>query len=69
MEHKLIRPRAPRHNGKIERRHRNDNNRFYSTLKFYNCNDLIKQMKAYFIRSNNICRSSIGRLTPLEKTN
>ena len=44
--HKLIRPRTPRHNGKVERSHRNDNNRFYSTLKFYNYNDLIKQMKA-----------------------
>ena len=32
--HKLIRPRAPRHNGKVERSHRNDNKRFYSTLKF-----------------------------------
>ena len=47
--HKLIIPRTPRHNGKVECRHRNDNNRFYSTLKFYNYNDLVKQMKAYLI--------------------
>ena len=67
IEHKLIRPRTPRHNGKVERSHRNDNNRFYSTLKFYNYADLIKQMKAYLVRSNNICSSSIGWLTPLQK--
>ena len=65
--HKLIRPRTPRHNGKVERSHRNDNVRFYSTLKFYNYNDLVKQMKAYLIRSNNICSTSIGWLTPLQK--
>ena len=67
ITHKLIRPRTPRHNGKVERSHRNDNVRFYSTLKFYNYNDLVKQMKAYLIRSNNICSSSIGWLTPLQK--
>jgi transposase InsO family protein len=65
--HKLIRPRTPCHNGKVERSHRNDNNRFYLTLKFYNYNDLVKQKKAYLIRSNNICSSSIGWLTPLQK--
>lgn len=65
--HKLIRPRTPRHNGKVERSNRNDNVRFYSTLKFYNYNDLVKQMKAYLIRSTNICSSSIGWLTPLQK--
>jgi transposase InsO family protein len=65
--HKLIRPRTPRHNGKVERSHRNDKVRFYSTLKFYNYNDLVKQMKAYLIRSNNICSSLIGWLTPLQK--
>ena len=58
--HKLIRPRTPRHNGKAERSHRTDNNRFYLTLKFYNYNDLVKQMKAYLIRSNNFCSSQSG---------
>lgn len=35
IEHKLIHPRTPRHNGKVERSHRNDNERFYSNLTFY----------------------------------
>ena len=37
IEHKLIRPRTPRHNGKVERSHRNDQERFYllpSTMAF-----------------------------------
>ena len=35
IDHKLIKPRTPRHNGKVERSHRNDNERFYKYLKFY----------------------------------
>ena len=34
ITHKLIKPRTPRHNGKVERSHRNDQQRFYSYLKF-----------------------------------
>ena len=30
-----IHPRTPEHNRKVERSHRNDNERFYSYLKFY----------------------------------
>ena len=40
IEHKLIKPRTPRHNGKVERSHRNDNERFYKHLKFYSYQDL-----------------------------
>lgn len=54
IEHKLIRPRTPRHNGKVERSHRNDNRRFYQHLHFYSYDDLIKQMKAYLYRSNRL---------------
>lgn len=52
--HKLIRPRTPRHNGKVERSHRNDSERFYKYLHFYSYDDLLKQMKSYLVRSNNI---------------
>ncbi|EKC74603.1 transposase [human gut metagenome] len=52
--HHKIRPRTPRHNGKIERSHRNDNERFYSFLNFYSLEDLIKQGTQYLKRSNNI---------------
>jgi len=40
IHHQLIRPRTPRHNGKVKRSHRNDQNRFYNYLKFYSYNDL-----------------------------
>lgn len=66
IEHKLIRPRTPRHNGKVERSHRNDQQRFYNYLSFYSYDDLIKQMKAYLKRSNNIPMQVLNWLTPLQ---
>lgn len=66
VNHKLIKPRTPRHNGKVERSHRNDQQRFYSYLKFYSYDDLLKQMKAYLKRSNNIPMQSLNWLSPLE---
>lgn len=65
--HKLIKPRTPRHNGKVERSHRNDNERFYKFLKFYSYEDLINQMKAYLKRSNNIPTCVLGWKTPIQK--
>ncbi|MCH5179919.1 MAG: DDE-type integrase/transposase/recombinase [Erysipelotrichales bacterium] len=67
IEHKLIKPRTPRHNGKVERSHRNDNERFYKYLKFYSYDDLLHQMKAYLKRSNNIPSFTLGWKTPIEK--
>ncbi len=66
INHKLIRPRTPRHNGKVERSHRNDSERFYRFLKFYSYDDLIYQMKNYLRRSNNIPMQTLNWLTPLE---
>jgi len=67
IHHQLIKPRTPRHNGKVERSHRNDQNRFYNYLSFYSYDDLLKQMKAYLKRSNNIPMQVLGWLSPLEK--
>ena len=67
IEHKLIRPRTPRHNGKVERSHRNDNDRFYRFLKFYSYEDLKKQMASYLKRSNNIGMTPLKYKTPIEK--
>lgn len=64
--HKLIRPRTPWHNGKVERSHRKDQERFYNTLKFYSFEDLQKQMAAYLRRSNNIPMATLGWKTPME---
>ncbi|MDR0849933.1 MAG: DDE-type integrase/transposase/recombinase [Christensenellaceae bacterium] len=74
IKHLRIRPYTPRHNGKIERSHRSDNERFYKHLKFYSYEDLKTQMKAYLKCSNNIPSSVLSSadgkkkwLTPLEK--
>lgn len=67
IEHKLIRPRTPRHNGKVERSHRNDNERFYRFLKFYSYEDLLTQMKRYLYRSNRIMTSSLNWKTPVQQ--
>lgn len=66
IKHKLIKPRTPRYNGKVERSHRNDNERFYKYLKFYSFDDLQLQMKAYLKRSNSIPSSALGWKSPLE---
>lgn len=67
ITHQLIRPRTPRHNGKVERSHRNDQERFYNHLSFYSYNDLLIQTKRYLKRSNNIPMQVLGWKTPLEK--
>lgn len=64
--HKLIRPRTPWHNGKVERSHRNDQERFYNHLKFYSYQDLLAQMKRYMYRSNRIPMQLLGWLSPVE---
>ena len=69
IKHQLISPRTPRHNGKVERSYRNDQNRFYNYLKFYSYEDLLKQMKSYLIRSNNIPLQVLDWISPIEKRN
>ena len=67
IKHQLIRPRTPWHNGKVERSHRNDNERFYKYLSFYSYDDLMNQMKKYLYRSNRLPMQTLGWLTPVEK--
>lgn len=67
IQHKLIRPRTPRHNGKVERSHRNDQERFYNHLHFFSYEDLKIQMKRYLKRSNSIPMQVLGWKSPREK--
>ena len=75
IQHKLIRPRTPWHNGKVERSHRNDQERFYNYLRFYSFDDLQLQIKQYGhspllrypYRSNNIPMSVLGWKSPNQK--
>ncbi len=66
IRHHLIRPRTPWHNGKVERSHRNDQERFYNHLSFYSYADLIEQMKHYLTRSNRIPMRVLGWLSPID---
>lgn len=65
--HHLLRPKTPWHNGKVERSHRNDQERFYNHLKFYSFRDLQVQMKRYLYRSNNIPMATLGWKSPNQK--
>ena len=51
IRHKLIRPYTPRHNGKIERSHRKDNEEFYASHRFYSFEiskpSLLSEERAY----------------------
>ncbi len=44
IHHKLIRPYTPRHNGKVERSHRKDNEEFYASHRFYSFDDFKAQL-------------------------
>lgn len=47
IRHKLIRPYTPRHNGKVERSHRKDNEYFYASHKFFSFDDFKKQIAVW----------------------
>ena len=66
IRHKLIRPYTPRHNGKVERSHRKDNESFYASHKFYSFEDFKNQLA---VRCRNYDRFPIrplGWLSPIE---
>lgn len=65
IQHKVIRPYTPRHNGKVERSHRKDNERFYATHQFYSFEDFAKQLKEYNRREyNHFPMRPLGWKTP-----
>lgn len=67
IKHKKIRPFTPRHNGKVERSHRKDNERFYATHTFYSFEDFAAQLKVYNRRDyNNFPMRPLGWKTPNE---
>ena len=68
IHHRLIRPYTPRHNGKVERSHREDQKRFYSCHSFYSLEDFDKQLILHNRRSNNIPMRPLKWLSPLELT-
>ena len=70
IKHKLIRPFTPRHNGKVERSHRKDNERFYATHTFYSFEDFSNQLKLYNNRDyNNFPMRPLGWHSPRQVLN
>lgn len=53
IRHKLIRPYTPRHNGKVERSHREDQRRFYNSHRFFSLADFDAQLAVHRRASNN----------------
>ena len=68
IRHKLIRPYTPRHNGKVERSHREDQKRFYSCRSFYSLDDFAMQLAVHNRRSNNFPMRPLSWLSPNEFT-
>ena len=66
IRHKQIRPYTPRHNGKVERSHRKDGERFYAGRKFYSLEDYNKQLKRYMNEYNNFPMRPLNWLSPNE---
>ena len=59
-----IRIATPRHNGKVERQHRTDSERFYSKLRMYNLADGRKQLAKYQRESNAHIKTCLGLRSP-----
>lgn len=66
IKHDLIKPYTPKHNGKVERSHRKDNERFYSTHRFFSLEDANKQLKVYLKEYNNFPMQPLNWHSPNE---
>ena len=64
IKHKLIKPYTPRHNGKVERSHRKDNEYFYATHTFYSFEDFKKQLAVHNRKYNNFPIRPLDWKTP-----
>ena len=64
IQHKLIRPFTPRHNGKVERSHRKDNEYLYATHKFFSFDDFAKQLKVHNYKYNKFPMRPLGWRSP-----
>ena len=64
IEHKRTRPYSPWQNGKVERSHKLDNERFYNRQEFYSEEDLKKKVSRYNSRYNNISRKILDFKSP-----
>ena len=66
IEHILIPPRTPWHNGKVERSHRNDQRYFYDWEHFGSVDELNEKLRKHLIWSNNKTMRTLGRKSPVQ---
>lgn len=66
IEHILIPPRTPWHNGKVERSHRNDQRYFYDWEKFTSVDDLNRKLSKHLAWSNRKVMRTLGNKSPIE---
>ena len=64
IHHKLIRPYTPKHNGKVERSHRKDNEEFYACHKFYCFEDFEYQLAVRQRQYNNFPMRPLNWMSP-----
>ena len=67
IKHKLIKPKTPRHNGKVERSHRKDQERFYYNKVFCSFEDFKNRLKYWEKVYNNFPMKPLKWLSPNEK--
>ncbi len=66
IRHKLIRPYTPRHNGKVERSHRKDNEEFYASHKFFSFHDFASQLAVRQRQYNHFPIRPLNWLSPAQ---
>ena len=64
IEYNRIRVATSRHNGKVERQNRQDEERFYKNMRMYNLEDGRKQLAVYQRKSNNYIKTCLNMQSP-----
>ena len=66
IEYKVIKPYTPKQNGRVERSHRKDQERFYYNRVFYSLEDIRNRGKDWRKEYNNFPMRPLGWLSPKE---
>ena len=66
VEYNIIKPHTPKQNGRVERSHRKDQERFYYQKVFYSLEDLSNRGKTWRKEYNNFPMRPLGWLSPRE---
>ena len=67
IEYKVIKPHTPKQNGKVERSHRKEQERFYYNKVFYSLEDIKNRAKYWIKEYNNFPMRPLGWLSPSQK--